>query len=87
MSKTDLLEDTDKSKLREDCEPAVTSVVSDSVNLWTAAYQIPLSMAFSGKNTGWGCQALLQGIFLAQGSNPRVMSPALIVRFFTTSIT
>ena len=47
MSKTDLLEDTDKSKLREDCEPAVTSVVSDSVNLWTAAYQIPLSMAFS----------------------------------------
>ena len=26
-----------------------------------------------GKNTGVGCQALLQGIFPAQGSNPRIL--------------
>ena len=34
------------------------------------ACQAPLSMGFSGKNTGVGCQALLQGIFPTQGSNP-----------------
>ena len=28
-----------------------------------------------GKNTGVGCQALLQGIFPTQGSNPRLLSP------------
>ena len=28
----------------------------------------------SGKNTGVGCHALLQGIFLTQGSNPRLLS-------------
>ena len=37
--------------------------------LWTAASQAPLSVGFSGKNTGMGCHALLQGIFLTQGSN------------------
>ena len=33
------------------------------------ACQAPLSIGFSGKNTGMGCHALLQGIFLTQGSN------------------
>ena len=33
-----------------------------------------------GKSTGAGCQALLQGIFLTQGSN---LSPALAGGFFT----
>ena len=28
---------------------------------------------FSGKNTGAGCHFLLQGIFLIQGSNPRLL--------------
>ena len=37
---------------------------------WTVARQAPLSMGFSRKNTGVGCHALLQGIFLTQGSNP-----------------
>ena len=31
--------------------------------------QFPLSWESSGKNTGVGCHALLQGIFLTQGSN------------------
>ena len=40
-----------------------------------------------GKNTGVGCHALLQGIFLTQGSNLSLMSPALAAGFFTTSAT
>ena len=40
-----------------------------------------------GKNTGVGGHALLQGIFLTQGSNPSPTSPALAGRFFTTSAT
>ena len=39
---------------------------------------------FSGKNTGVGRHFLLQGIFLTQGSNARLLSPALGGRFFTT---
>ena len=30
------------------------SVVSDSLTPWTVAHQAPLSMGFSGKNTGVG---------------------------------
>ena len=37
---------------------------------WTVACQAPLSMGFSGKNTGVGCHFLFQGIFPTQGSNP-----------------
>ena len=40
---------------------------------WTAAHPAPLSMGFSRKNTGGGCQSLLQGIFLTQGSNLRLL--------------
>ena len=36
---------------------------------WTVAHQVPLSMEFSGKNTGVGCHSLLQGIFPTQGLN------------------
>ena len=42
--------------------------------LWTVARQAPLSMGFSSKKTGMGCCALLQGIFLAWGSNLRHVS-------------
>ena len=35
--------------------------------LWTVARQAPLSMNFSGKNTGVGSHSLLQEIFLTQG--------------------
>ena len=38
---------------------------------------------FPGKNTGVSCHALLQGIFLAQGSNPGLLtSPALAGGFY-----
>ena len=41
----------------------------------------------ASKNTGVGYHALLQGIFLTQGPNLRLMPPALAGRFFTTSAT
>ena len=40
----------------------------------------------SGKNTGVGCRALLQGIFPAQELNPHLLHlPALASGFFTTN--
>ena len=36
---------------------------------WTIAHQVPLSMGFTGKNTGVGCHFLLQGIFPTQRAN------------------
>ena len=39
------------------------------------------------KNTGAVCHALFQGIFLTQGLNPSLLSPALAGEFFTTSAT
>ena len=41
--------------------------------LWTIARQAPLSMGFSRQDTGVGCHALLQGIFLNQGWNPSLL--------------
>ena len=38
-------------------------------------------------NTGVGCPALLQGSFLTQGSDPRLLSSALADGFFTTGAT
>ena len=35
--------------------------------LWMVAGQAPLSVGFSGKNTGVGCHFLLQGLLLTQG--------------------
>ena len=55
------------------------------VTLWTVALQAPLSMGSPGKNTGVGCQALLQGIFLIRGWNSESLTPsALAGRFFIT---
>ena len=49
----------------------VASAVSDSLQphgLWPVRLLCPWDS--SGKNTGVGCHALLQGIFLIQGMNP-----------------
>ena len=58
------------------CE--VASVMSNSVQPY-ALYPARLLClwAFSGKNTGVGCHALLQGIFLTQDSNLHPKSSAL----------
>ena len=51
---------------------------------WAATILYPCDSP--GKNTGVGCHALLQEIFLTQGSNLSLFtSPALVDRFFTTS--
>ena len=50
-----------------------TTVMFDS--LWPYGPGLPGSVCpwdFPGKNTGVGCRALLQGIFLTQGSNPHL---------------
>ena len=49
---------------------SVPSVVSNSLkNLWTIAYQAPLSVGFSWQEYWLGCHALLQGSFPTQGLN------------------
>ena len=40
--------------------------------LWTVAHQAPLSLGFSRQEYWSGLHALLQDIFLTQGSNPCV---------------
>ena len=72
-------------------------IVVMAANLWISK-KSPLYCTFvcklscfswtvaSGKNTGEGCYALLQGIFPTQGLNSCLfMSPALAGVFFTTS--
>ena len=57
--------------LRHACVCSVAPVVSDSLwayGLWPARLLCPWDSP--GKNTGVACHALLQGIFLTQGSNP-----------------
>ena len=51
------------------------SVATDSLRLYRpyVACQAPLAWNSPGKNTGVGCHALLQGIFLTQGSNPHLL--------------
>ena len=57
-------------------------------SLWTVACQASLSMGFSRQEYWGGCCALLQGIFLTQGSNLCLLClPALTDGFFTTSTT
>ena len=58
------------------------------VTPWTVTCQAPLSMGFLGKNTGVGCYALLQGIFLDPGiQHVSLRSPALAGGFFITGAT
>ena len=71
------------------CACPVTSVMSNSLRpyrLWPTSLLCPWDSP--GKNTGVGCQALLQKILPIQGSNHiSYMSLALAGGFFTTSTT
>ena len=49
------------------------SAISDSATPRTVARQAPLSRDFPGKSTREGCHFLLQGIFLTQELNPRLL--------------
>ena len=76
-----------KGKLRQtQCSRQVTSVMSNSLRphgLQPARRLCPWGSP-PGQNTGVGCHALLQGIFLTRGLKP---SPTLANGFFTTSTT
>ena len=58
---------------------------------WTVACQAPLSVGFSRQNTGVGCHALLQGMFLTQALNPCLLDIQYwqvgFFFFFTTNTT
>ena len=67
------------------CVCSVASVMSDS--FWP--YELKVTRLLcpwdsSGKNTGVGCQALLQGIFLTQGSKPCLLHCKWILYRWTT---
>ena len=49
------------------------SIVLDSLWPHRLAPQTPCPWDFRGKNTGWGCHFLLQGIFPTQGSNQHLL--------------
>ena len=53
--------------------------------LWTVARQAPLSMEFSSQEHWSGLPFPPPGIFLTRRWNLHLSSPALAVRFFTTS--
>ena len=56
------------------CMLSCFSHIQVFATLWIVAHRAPLSKEFTpAKNTGMGCQAFLQGIFLIQGSNPHLL--------------
>ena len=61
------------------------SCVQLFATLWTEAHQVPLSMGSSRQEYWSGCHALLQEVFLTQGSTLHLTSPASTSRFVTTS--
>ena len=66
----------------------VTSVVSDSVTLWTVARQAPLSVEFSRKEYWNGLPSPPPGDLPEPGIKPvSLKSPALAGGLFTTSTT
>ena len=66
----------------------VTSVVSDSVTLWTVARQAPLSVEFSRKEYWNGLPSPPPGDLPEPGIKPvSLKSPALAGVLFTTSTT
>ena len=56
-----------------------------SATLWTIACQAPLSMEFSRQKYWSGCHALLQGIFLTQGSSPGLLHLLALPGGFTST--
>ena len=67
------------------------SCVQLFANSWTVSTTGSSGLGdFPGKNTGVACHALLQGIFLTQGSNPRLLHLLHLLHWqagFTTSTT
>ena len=70
------------------CVCEVTSVMSNSVTLWTVAHQAPLSIGFSRREYWSGLPCSPLGDLPDPGIEPTsLMCPELAGRFFTTSAT
>ena len=70
------------------CVCEVTSVMSNSVTLWTVAHQAPLSIGFSRREYWSGLPCPPLGDLPDPGIEPTsLMCPELAGRFFTTSAT
>ena len=55
------------------CAKSLQSWLTNSLRPYGLACQAPLSVGFSRQEYGVSCHAFLQGIFLTQGSNPRLL--------------
>ena len=69
----DPLRSSDVLCLQDACVLSRFSRVRLFATPWAVARQTPLSMGFSGRNTGVGYRVLPQGIFLTQGWNPSLL--------------
>ena len=69
-------------------ESVICSAMSDSLRpQGLGPTRLLCPWDFPGNNTRVGCNFLLQGIFVTQGSNPCLLCLGLADRFFTTSVT
>ena len=66
---------------------SVTSVVSDSVTLWTIAHEAPLSVDSPGKKTGVGSVPSSRVLPDPGMEHASLTSPAVAGGFFVTSAT
>ena len=60
-------------KIETTCMLSHVSHVQLFATPWTVASRLLCSCVYPGKKTRVGCHALLQGIFLTQGSNLRLL--------------
>ena len=58
---------------------SLLSLLQLFVTTWTIVHQCPRPWGFSRQDTGAGCHALLEGIFLTQGSNPGLLDSRWIL--------
>ena len=65
------------------CKLSHCSHVQLFATLWIVAQQAHCPWDSLGKNTGEGCHFLLQGIFLTQGWNPRLLFSCFAGGLFT----
>ena len=72
---------------RHACVLSPFSRVQLFATLWAVALQVPLPIGFSRQEHEWVAMPSSRGIFLTQGSNPRLFSLALGGRFFITRST
>ena len=65
------------------CTPQLERIPHTAAKTQNSQKRCVSSQLKKKKITGVGCHALLQRIFLTQGSNPNLISPALAGAFFT----